>query len=124
MRFVKFVNFWNEVSDKFRGHGIKDFIEDEPENPQINYARNYIKGISELGKLMKRVKLILPEVYLPSLIIQAKNDPIVKSQSGKIIYQNIHSKRKILLEPEFDRHVIIRGVGSEKIFAEIAEFIG
>jgi len=123
-RFVKVVNFWNEISDKFRGHGIKDYIEDTPENPEINYSRNYIKGVNELGKLMKKVRDILPEVLLPTLIIQAKGDPIVKPESGNIIFARIHAKNKLLLEPDLKHHVIVRGDNVEtEVFAPIHQFI-
>lgn len=123
VRFAKVVNFWNEISDKFRGHGIKDYIEDTPENPEINYSRNYIKGVTELGKLMKRVRLHLAEVMLPAFIIQSSKDPIVKPESGRIILNEIHSRRKKLLEPELEKHVIVRGDVEKAVYEPIYSFI-
>lgn len=123
-RLVKALNFWNDIFDKFRGHGLKDYVEDTPENPEINYSRNYIHGVNELGKLMKKVKNILPEVLLPSLVIQAKGDPIVKPESGDIIYDHIHSKNKTLYKPDLNHHVIVRGDEVEKqVFEPIMQFI-
>ena len=123
-RFVKMVNFWNEVSGKLRGYGIKDYIEDTPENPEINYSRNYIKGVNELGKLMKKVKEALAEVHLPCLIIQAKKDPIVKPASGNMVYSQIHSRNKLLLEPDLSNHVIVRGENVQvQVFEPIDSFI-
>lgn len=123
-RLVKTLNFWNEISDKFRGRGIKDYIDDTPENPEINYSRNYIKGVNELGKLMKKVREILNQVLLPTLIIQDKGDPIVKPESGTIIYDNIHARNKQLLETQLNHHVTVRGDNCEKeVYEPIAKFI-
>ncbi len=123
VRLVKVVNFWNEISDKFRGHAIKEYIEDTPEHPETNYSRNYIKGVNELGKLMKRTKESLDEVISPTLVMQSKGDPIVKPESGKMIYSEIHSREKELIEPDLKNHVIVRGDVSEPVFKPISDFI-
>jgi esterase/lipase/1-acyl-sn-glycerol-3-phosphate acyltransferase len=126
VRFVKVVNFWNEMLDKFSGKtGSLDYVEDTPENPHINHSINYIKGVAELGKLISKTNEALPKVFAPCMIIQSQNDPIVKPSSGKIIYNQIHAREKIYLEPDLDKHVIVRGEKNIEnlVFAPILEFI-
>lgn len=123
-RLIKFINVWDDLTMKFRsGKGAVEYIDDEPENPQINYSRNYLKGVEELGKLMKKTKDCLEDVHAPALIMQSPGDPIVNPKSGKIIYNDIHSRSKTLVEPKVDKHVIVRGDVEESVFKPILEFI-
>jgi len=122
-RLVKVVNFWNEFMDKFGEKGKKEFIEDEPEYPETNYSINYVKGIEQLSKLMKKTRIELKNIMAPTLIIQSPDDPIVNPKSGQIIFDDIKSKKKELVKPKVNNHVIIRGNDKEKVFAPIIEFI-
>lgn len=123
-KFVPAINLWNELLEKFNINKARlEYIDDEPENPLINYSRNYLHGVEELNKLMKKCEKNLNKISAPTLVIQAKNDPVIKSSSGKIIYNKISSETKELYEPDFSNHVIINNKGKEKIFDKIYDFI-
>lgn len=123
VNLVPTVHFWNELLTKFKAEkGKKEFIIDTPENPKINYAKNYLKGVKELSDLMDECNAHLGKVKVPTLIIQATNDPVVSPKSGTIIHNKIAAKRKKLITPDFDNHVIIREHQPE-LFAEIEKFI-
>lgn len=118
------INLWNEMLDKFNlDKGKFEFIDDVPENPNINYSRNYIKAVNELEKLMAICEDNLQDVVIPALVIQADSDPVVDPKSGKIIYKKIHSKQKLLVEPNLSNHSIINSEGKEEIFEMIGEFL-
>lgn len=104
--------------------GKFEYVDDKPENPSMNYSRNYLKGVEQLKDLMEECKKSLHKISTPTLIIQAKNDPVVSPSSGAVIYQNIKSKNKLLLEPDFSNHVIINGENKEEVFEEIRSFFG
>jgi len=59
-----------------------EFVENVPENPDINYTRNPVSGSNELEKLMKQVGDQLKNVKGPALIIQGSDDPVVNPVSG------------------------------------------
>ena len=40
----------------------KEFVENEPENPHINYFRNPVSGVLELERLMESVDEKLPDI--------------------------------------------------------------
>ncbi len=123
-RMVPGINFWNEILDKFNiEKGKFEFIDDAPENPKINYGRNYIKAVNELEKLMAICEENLQDVIVPALVIQADCDPVVDPQSGKAIYKKINSAQKLLAEPNFSNHVIINSEGKEEVFEMIREFL-
>lgn len=123
MRIVKTVNFWNELVSKFGKKSKLEYIVDEPENPHINYSINYVKGVNQLQKLMEKTKENLPKIFSPTLIVQSPKDPIINPKSGKLIFEEIHSRKKELLQPEVTKHVIVRGDVETKVFSPILEFI-
>lgn len=123
-KFVPAINLWNDLLEKFKIEKAKfEYVEDDPEYPDFNYRRNYLHGVEELGKLMEKCEKNLEKVKAPAFVIQAKNDPVISSKSGKLVYDNISSAIKEIYEPDLDNHVIINGKNKEKIFAKIEDFL-
>ncbi len=123
-RFVPAINWWNEVLHKFHiEKGLFEYVDDKPENPDFNYSRNYLKGVEELEKLMKKCEDSLDKVSAPTLIIQALKDPVINPVSAKLIYDKIESPIKHLSELDLSNHVIINGDGKETVFQEIKDFL-
>lgn len=121
--FVPGINIWNELLDKLNITKSKmEYVDDKPENPHINYSRNYLKGVEQLEKLMKECESGLENICAPAFIIQAKNDPVVNPVSGKIIFNKIKSENKVLFEPDFSNHCIVNGKNKEEIFEAIKKF--
>ncbi len=122
-KMVPGINVWNEMLEKLHiEKGRFEFVDDVPENPQINYSRNYLRGVEQLEKLMTICEKNLPLVVTNALIIQGAKDPVVNPISGKIIYSKIHSSEKFLSELDFSNHVIINGKEKEEVFEEIRKF--
>ncbi len=122
-RFVPGINIWNEMLEKLNINKSKmEFVDDQPENPQINYSRNYLKAVEQLGKLMEECDENLKNISTPALVIQAKRDPVVNPNSGKIIFGKIKSENKFLFEPDLSNHCIFSGENKEEIFDMIKTF--
>jgi esterase/lipase/1-acyl-sn-glycerol-3-phosphate acyltransferase len=123
-KMVPTINLWNEILEKFDiNKGKIEFIDDKPETPEFNYSRHYISSVVELENLMQKCQQELNKITLPTLTIQAKNDPVVNPISGDIIFENIGSKHKKILKPDMWQHNILTGQGKETIFKEIVNFI-
>ena len=118
---VPTVNALNDFLAFFNAH--VEYIESEPENPHINYARNYLKSVVQLRDLMDLSFKHLETITAPTLVIQADKDPVVNPKSGPLIMEHIRSESKELYMPGFARHVITFGEGSEKVMEKVAEFI-
>lgn len=123
-KMVPGINIWNEMLDKLNiDIGKLEYVDDEPENPKINYKRNYLIAVQQLGELMEECKKNLDKISAPTLVIQAKHDPVVNPSSGKLIYKNIKSKNKFLFEPNFSNHVIVNGKNKEEVFESVRDFL-
>lgn len=107
-----------------RSHeGQWEYIENIPENPDINYVRNPLYGMKQLGQLIAVMQKSLSHICTPALIIQASNDPVVEANSAHLIFNDIEFARKEISVFSFDRHGIVNGSGAEEVFDRIARFL-
>jgi esterase/lipase/1-acyl-sn-glycerol-3-phosphate acyltransferase len=123
-KFAPFVVAWNTLLTKINVAKWKmEFVENEPENPHINYVRNPVRGGYELEKLMRFVENRLKNVVDPAFIIQASGDPVVDSVSGQEIFDRLGTKEKQLLWVDANHHGILRGVTAQQVSEEVLAFL-
>jgi esterase/lipase/1-acyl-sn-glycerol-3-phosphate acyltransferase len=122
--FVPAVNLWNRLLKRINADKNRmEYVENTPENPHINYTRNPLAGIAELGKLMDTLEPRLAAITVPALIIQSQADPAVSPKGSRMIFEKLGSPDKEYLLVNYNRHGIINGEGSERIFRAIGEFV-
>jgi esterase/lipase/1-acyl-sn-glycerol-3-phosphate acyltransferase len=122
--FIPAVDVWNRVMKKVRLHGAaKEFVENQPENPHINYFRNPVSGVFELERLMDAVEYKLSDIRMPALVVQALGDPVVKPSGSRRAFDHIGSRDKSYLLINFDRHGILLGKDAGKVYKSIWNFI-
>ena len=123
-RLAPAVVLWNKLVDKLvKDDGRRHFVPNEPENPHINYLRNPISGVKELMELMDELSKRIDRVNVPALLIQSSDDPVVHPEGSKRIYEELGSQDKELIMFNSDRHGILRGDVSERVFARVLEFL-
>jgi esterase/lipase/1-acyl-sn-glycerol-3-phosphate acyltransferase len=123
-RFVPAVNLWNKLMGKLNvGAAKKEFVENHPENPQINYVRNPISGIIELDRLMDQVEPKLTKISVPALVVQSLGDPVVNPDGSLKIFEKLGVKDKEYLMVNYDRHGIINGDQAERVFRAVGDFL-
>jgi esterase/lipase/1-acyl-sn-glycerol-3-phosphate acyltransferase len=114
----------SELSSVLKTFNKKDYIITKPENPETNYSKNYFSALNELKRVINLAEEKLKHVKTPSLIIQGMKDKIVSPESGIMIYKGILSTQKELFEIDAgERHVVVKGEGTEEISAKIDGFI-
>ena len=123
-RLSSAVVMWNKFLTTIRvNKGKMEFVTNTPENQHINYFRNPVAGVSELGKLMKVVEDRLHPCPDPALIMQGSDDPVVNPVSGLEIFDRLGTERKQLFRIFAKHHGIIRGRESEEVKARVLEFL-
>ena len=122
--FTEQLDRWNSL---LRTLGIermrRDFIVNDPDNPDINYRRCPLRSIVQVKALMRKVYGALPALSIPALIIQGEDDPKVEGRSGRRIYDRIASSDKVYCDVRFHLHGIVRGEISRTVFAEVSAFL-
>src|SRR5712691_9790042 len=58
---------------------VRDFIRDEPENLEANYAYHPLQGVRQLLRFIEIYQAVLPHVTVPVLLIQARGNTDRKS---------------------------------------------
>jgi esterase/lipase len=123
-KFAPAVDMWNRIMERARQVGAKkEFVENKPENPHINYLRNPISGVVELERLMDDLEAKLPGLRVPALVVQSRGDPVVDPRGSRKIFDLIGSQNKEYTLFNFERHGILLGEGSHRIHKAIGDFI-
>jgi len=123
-KFAPAVDMWNRIMDRaYKVGPKKEFVENKPENPHINYLRNPISGVREIERLMNDLEPKLPNLKMPALIIQSRRDPVVDPKGSRKIFELVGTSDKEYILFNFDRHGILLGNGAEKVYNAIGEFI-
>jgi esterase/lipase/1-acyl-sn-glycerol-3-phosphate acyltransferase len=118
------VDTWNHLMDRVHWEEAKkEFVENDPEHPDINYFRNPIAGVRELERLMDMLEPKLGDIQAPSLIIQSKNDPVVNPRGSERLFNLLGSTEKQYIAFNFKRHGILLGEGSHRVHRVIGEFV-
>ncbi|MFA5321474.1 MAG: alpha/beta fold hydrolase [Smithella sp.] len=123
-KFAPAIVTWNTLLTKIKVDKWKmEFIENDPENPQINYVRNPVSGGYELEKLMRLVENRLKNVTDPALIIQASDDPVVDPISGQKIFDMLGAEEKKLFTVHAANHGILRGKTANEVNEKVLTFL-
>ena len=123
-RFASTLDAWNRLMDKIgQGKAKKEFVNNSPENPHINYMRNPIAGVSEIEKLMESLVPMLKNIEIPALVVQSHMDPVVNPKGSEKIFKQLGSNDKRYTLFNFERHGILVGDGAQRVYRTVAEFI-
>jgi esterase/lipase/1-acyl-sn-glycerol-3-phosphate acyltransferase len=123
-RFVPAMDMWNRLMRKVHSNGARrEFIVNQPENPQINYTRNPVAGIHELERLMDHVETRLSEVRVPAVVVQSAADPVVDPRGSRRVFDKLGSAEKKYILFNLSRHGILLGSGCEQVHRVIGNFL-
>ena len=77
----------------------------------------------EVRDIEAAMETALPQVRVPTLVVQGSKDPTVNPISAQAIYEGIGAEFKELTFFERYRHGIVNGLGREHIFSCIDHFL-
>lgn len=111
--FVPLLHGTNKLVDMITSfEGIKPFIENGSEHPDINYRHVPVKSLYELRLLIDDVEKCAPLCTVPVLIVQGDNDPVVSFKSAEDIMKKLTCKSKRLHPIESSRHgMLMENIG-------------
>lgn len=122
--FIPAMDIWNQMMRKARlGSIAKEFIRNDPENPQVNYLRNPVAGMRQLERFMNSLEPRLATLDVPVLVVQSRNDPVVNPESAQKLFRKLGAERKEFYLFDFDRHGILWGKGAGRVHRAIADFL-
>ncbi len=106
--FVPLVHGLNKLSEWLPSfEGVMPFRENESEHPDINYRNIPVHGLFQLRSMTANLLGHLPEIEIPTLIMQGDNDPVVEPDSANQIFRKLTTRDKALHWIASDRHGIL-----------------
>ncbi len=122
--FIPAIDTWNVMIKKFRLNAIaKEYVDNDPENPGINYVRNPIAGVHQLEKLMEQLEPKLKTITVPTVVIQSRKDPVVNPKGTLNLFEKLGCRQKEYYIFDYDRHGILLGENADRIYKAIDNFI-
>ncbi|MCF8092158.1 MAG: alpha/beta fold hydrolase [Desulfotignum sp.] len=122
--FVPAIDAWNIMIKRINLKGMaKEFIDNHPENPHINYLRNPIAGIHHLEKLMVQLEPKLKLIEKPVLVVQSRKDPVVNPKGTEKLFSRLGSGIKEYYLFDYERHGILTGKGVKRVYQAIENFV-
>ena len=124
VKIIPAIHIWNKLLKIAKiDSAKKEFIQNRPENPHINYTRNPLSGVRELEKMVDSLSDRLQDIKTPALIVQSQGDPLVDPKGSKMLFDLLGSKEKEYVVFNYNRHGILLGEGAENVYKTIADFI-
>nr|WP_026681620.1 alpha/beta fold hydrolase [Priestia megaterium] len=97
----------------------KDVIEKEVEE----LLKNSTDVFTHLGKFINEVKNEVDTIYTPTMVVQARKDNMINTDSANYIYDNVESDQKAIHWYEDSGHVITMDKEKEQVFEDIYQFL-
>ncbi len=120
---AKFV-FYVPSIIKFRKKKNGPDIRDEAEKQKaVTYHKTPLSAAREVMHLYEHIKMDLPDMYSPLLVIQSRQDHVVDFKSAEWVYEHSSSSVKQFLKLEKSYHIITLDVERDIAFREILTFL-
>ncbi|MBN1453238.1 MAG: alpha/beta fold hydrolase [Anaerolineales bacterium] len=89
----------------------------------VSYPQNPVRSGAELQQLVGEMRMALPKVSVPVLLIHSRNDTYVLPESMERIYADLGAPDKTKLYVTEAGHVVTRDAARDQVFAAASEFI-
>lgn len=103
--------------------GQSNWIDKEAERTHFCYPRTPTHAVVEVIDLLGEMRLALPQVKTPTLLIHSRNDRILPQHNLTNIYEQLGSENKQILWVENSSHNLPRDAERFRIFQAAHEFI-
>ena len=122
--FMPSLDVWHRILGKLKRNALEEnFFAFISENKYINYDRNPVLGVKNVGSFLEQMRPQLANIKHPSLIIHAAQDPVVDSRGSKTLYDELGSAKKEYMLMASSRHILTGGEGSGMVHRIISSFI-
>jgi len=100
-----------------------EYVQNEPENAHINYKKNPLVGLKQLYDVMDAMEEQLPNIAVPTLVLQGSKDPTVDPTSALDIFNKVGTPLKELIMLERENHGIVNGAGADDVYQRVRQFL-
>ena len=107
----------------YQKKGTPEWYRPERLKERISYDVNPTASAAELIKLLRVLRVQIPKIKKPTLIIHSIDDDYVVSENAELIFKALTTEDKEIFYVEEASHVITEDGDLEKLFSKISQFI-
>jgi carboxylesterase len=120
---IRLFSFFQTYRKKSKGAPGEGWFDKDAFQGHVSYPLNPIRSAAELQTMLGRMRLALPKINVPVLLIHSKDDPYVPPDSMPNIYERLDPSRREMLWVTGSGHVVTRDAARQQVFEAAAAFI-
>jgi carboxylesterase len=123
LHFTRPISWFIPYLPKGKGAPDEGWFDKNAFKQHISYSKNPVRSVGELNALLGLMRESLPQVKVPTLLIQSRDDDHIIRDSMERIHTALGSADKNMLWVEGGGHVITEEPTHEAVFKAAADFI-
>jgi carboxylesterase len=120
---LKIVSLVKTYISKGKGEPDEGWFDQEGFAGHISYPMNPVRSAAELQIMLERMRLVLPKINVPVLLVHSKDDKYVPSDSMQHIYDSLTTSDKQMFWVTGSGHVITRDAARVQVFEAATAFL-
>ena len=120
---MRIFSWFKSYMRKDRGRPEESWFDKHAFASHISYPLNPIRSAAELQVLLGKMRLALPKINVPVLLIHSKDDKYVPPESMPRIFERLTTSDKEMVWVTGSGHVVTRDAAREKVFEAASAFL-
>ena len=87
------------------------------------YDQTPLSSLSSLLDLIELVKLDLPRIHCPTLLVQSRREHTVRPESATYLHEKLGASEKEVFWLEKSGHVVTLDIERETVFKQVSAFL-
>ena len=101
----------------------RDISDPDAHSNHVSYNFSPVDATASLIEFLGHVRLALPRVHVPALVIYARQDHVVPSISSHHIYSRLGSRDKRMIALQRGFHIVTVDYDRERVYQAVYDFI-
>ena len=123
IKLAKYLSLFIKYMPKSDDEPGSGWLDKESWKDHISYPQNPVRSAAEIASLLDEMRVALPKVKVPTLLVHSRNDSYVPLSSMENIYNALGSTDKEMMWVTESGHVIPREPAKAEVFPKAAEFV-
>ncbi len=120
---IRLLSYFWPYLPKAKGDVGADWFDKDAFASHISYPLNPIRSAAELKAMLGRLRLALPKINVPVLLMHSQDDWYVSPENMPRIYERLGASDKEMLKITGSGHVVTRDAAREQVFEAASAFI-
>jgi carboxylesterase len=114
---------WGRAAGEINARNPRSILDPLERANNLAYGAVTGRALFELSKVVKRARKALPDVTVPTLIIQSREDPRVSAAVAEFGLRKLGASEKKLIWIEGAGHIITVDYGRDRVFSEVEKWL-